>query len=352
MNDDIWLGEDVLPLTNAERETLQLALLAIAATCTTPTASANDTDLFRAMSASLLAENGMWRVMLSDRLASVPQRRGLIAAIVCTTNPLIPADIPWDGRITQRINGVLDILAVAFSAEDVSVLHGSAAEQLRRASQNDLSRRSVDLGKMLAGGIAGAHGQFWVAKHIERAGDYITDRTTAWDDTVERAAQLVVAHYAMTDTGDRGARDIVTAVARELDIASRLVASLKLDVSKLAPSVHDGRRERLNAQLKPQERRLRILRAAADAISPDGQETLDSIVLPDVTGLTLPDATSVLAAHGWPVEAFDSVAPGGRRRWMMTEGNWLVSRQTPSAGTQLHPGNEVSLACRRSDDLR
>ncbi len=266
MNDGVWLGSDVLPLTPQERATTDLLMWAVAAARIPLPPSLTGSSCISGYIESLNAGTGAWRALLADHLKVTEHRRGLLALLAATSNAVLPQDAGWEGRVVQRANGVLDILEVDISAQDITAGLHDTVSALKESAQTKTVRRSIGIGKMAAGFLAGAHGQFWAIKHIEKAGDYVANLVGSGDEELDRLAQLLVASELLAHTGDHtSVKAIASAIEKDRTETVIRVNGLNDALVRLEPGP-GGEKDRLTAQLRPLEQRKRLLTAARDSI--------------------------------------------------------------------------------------
>src|SRR4051794_2235667 len=114
-----WVGDAFVPLTSEEASVLELCTLATTdiGRSVEQLEAADPTHVEFAQSLDL--DDGRWRLLLHERLRTTDIRAGLVGFLVAVEMADLPEDAPDFGRQCQRRNGLMDILGLSFSADDV-----------------------------------------------------------------------------------------------------------------------------------------------------------------------------------------------------------------------------------------
>ena len=340
-----WAGSALLPLSTDEQVIFEFGSYAVAAAVEANSAPSPAEGCAADFVESLTSNDGRWRLLLHQQLAARPEvRRGLLGFLLGAT-PNIPPETFSLPRAIQRRNGLMDILELGFSAEDVTAGISDIGHALMEAGEDKVAKRAAGVARSVGKTIVSVHGAWRLNGLIDQAVDRVNTGAD-WDDLVERCAQFVVAGQASEHAGDTDSLAVLGgALAGELAEASRALAELKAVLDQQAPNATDGQRQRIASRMKQQSRAVAVLRAALELL-PAARGTARRV--PDVVGVQLPDALHTLEALGFEAEARDASGT----RMILNKNNWQVHEQSPTAGAPVDAHAVVALLCRNVADIQ
>ena len=258
-----------------------------------------------------------WPDMLGELVAPLDRIDiAVLGASLATTNPILQAETLTYGPVQRRLDAVLDVLDVQFSASDVQ-----GTQESTKATLAEVQLPALLQGATLAVAfVGGAHGVLSAGRHAERGASWWASRTQLPTMLLdELASGLTQAMAALTASTE----DLAKIVALD----GRWLAELQRQQDVVAERRRgdSGALKAAGRQVQAITDAIRILR---DTV-PDGTLTFDQ-EMPDVIGHRLSDAKSLLALHGITPNSKDGTSSG---RWIASDSNWRVTAQSPAAGT-------------------